>query len=55
MSETLKFACPGDNCGRTFATKEKLDDHIKLRHPSTLNKNINKNETKGTEEKKEKL
>ena len=57
MSETLKFACPGDNCGRKFATKEKLDDHIKLRHPSTLNKNINKdkNETKGTEEKKEKL
>ena len=46
-----------DDCGRKFDTKEKLDDHIKLRHPSTSDKNINKdkNETKGTEKTKDKL
>ena len=54
MSEVLNFSCPVDNCGRKFATKEKLDNHIKLRHPSAsknnnkIKSNIpkNKNETK---------
>ena len=32
MSEILNFACPVNNCGRKFASKEKLDNHIKLRH-----------------------
>ena len=42
MSEILNFSCPFDNCGRKFDTKEKLDNHIKLRHPS-MSKNINNN------------
>ena len=54
MSEVLNFSCPVDNCGRKFATKEKLENHIKLRHPSAsknnnrIKSNIpkNKNETK---------
>ena len=33
MSDFLKFACPVPNCGRKFSTKEKLEAHIKLRHP----------------------
>ena len=33
MSELLKFGCPAPNCGRKFFTKEKLETHIKLRHP----------------------
>ena len=39
MSEILNFACPAINCGRKFATKIKLDDHIKLRHPQNKEKN----------------
>ena len=34
MSEILNFACPVNNCGRKFESKEKLDNHIKLRHNS---------------------
>ena len=33
MSELLKFLCPAPNCCRRFYTKEKLENHIKLRHP----------------------
>ena len=33
MSELLKFACPAPKCGRKFFTAEKLETHIKLRHP----------------------
>ena len=46
MSEILNFSCPINSCGRKFATKEKLDEHIKLRHPSTKNKNDNKTNKK---------
>ena len=30
MSEVLNFLCLVDNCGRKFATKEKLVNYIKL-------------------------
>ena len=52
MSEILNFSCPIANCGRKFATKEKLDSHIKLRHPSTSknNNNIKNNATKNKNE-----
>ena len=33
MSELLKFLCPAPNCCRRFFTKEKLENHIKIRHP----------------------
>ena len=33
MSELLKFLCPAPNCCRRFYTKEKLENHIKIRHP----------------------
>ena len=33
MSELLKFPCPVPNCGRKFYTNEKLENHIKIRHP----------------------
>ena len=33
MSELLKFACPAPKCGRKFFTAEKLETHIKIRHP----------------------
>ena len=46
MSEILNFSCPINSCGRKFATKEKLDEHIKLRHPSTKNKSDNKTNKK---------
>ena len=41
MSEILNFSCPVDNCGRKFATQEKLDNHIKLRHPIKSNNDTN--------------
>ena len=39
MSEILNFACPVNNCGRKFASKEKLDNHIKLRHNNPISSN----------------
>ena len=42
MSEILNFACPVNNCGRKFASKDKLDNHIKLRHNS-ISSNSNTN------------
>jgi len=33
MSDLLKFLCPAPNCCRRFFTKEKLENHIKIRHP----------------------
>ncbi len=42
MSEILNFACPMNNCGRKFASKDKLDNHIKLRHNS-ISSNSNTN------------
>ena len=39
MSEILNFACPVNNCGRKFASKEKLDNHIKLRHNNQISSN----------------
>ena len=33
MSELLKFLCPAPNCCRRFFTKEKLENHIRIRHP----------------------
>ena len=41
MSEILNFSCPVDNCGRKFATQDKLDNHIKLRHPTKSNNDTN--------------
>ena len=40
MSEILNFACPVNNCGRKFASKEKLDNHIKLRHNNPISSNV---------------
>ena len=39
MSEILNFSCPVNNCGRKFASKEKLDNHIKLRHNNPISSN----------------
>ena len=39
MSEILNFACPVNNCGRKFASKEKLDNHIKIRHNNPISSN----------------
>ena len=39
MSEILNFACPVNNCGRKFASKEKLDNHIKIRHNNQISSN----------------
>ena len=39
MSEILNFACPVNNCGRKFASKEKLDNHIKIRHNNPIPSN----------------
>ena len=52
MSDILNFACPIKDCGRKFDTKEKLDNHIKLRHPQT-SKNININNINNTKNKNE--
>ena len=41
MSDVWNFSCRVDNCGRKFDTKEKLDNHIKLRH-HFASKNNNK-------------
>ena len=54
MSETLNFPCPIDDCGRKFATKEKLDNHIKLRHPQT-SKNINNKKNNKIEKEENKI
>ena len=54
MSEILNFPCPIDNCGRKFATKEKLDNHIKLRHPQT-SKNINNKKNNKIEKEENKI
>ena len=40
MSEILNFACPVNNCGRKFASKEKLDNHIKIRHNNPISSNV---------------
>ena len=55
MSEILNFSCPINSCGRKFATKEKLDEHIKLRHPSTKNVNNNKKAKVNTSNKKDEI
>ena len=49
MSEILNFACPVNNCGRKFASKEKLDNHIKLRHNNSISSNAKINENKKDE------
>ena len=54
MSEILNFACSVNNCGRKFASKEKLDNHIKLRHNNSTSLNSKIKENKKIEEKKEK-
>ena len=53
MSELLKFGCPAPNCGRRFFTKEKLENHIKLRHPLLSFSSTPSNEAQTTIDKKE--
>ena len=53
MSELLKFGCPAPNCGRRFFTKEKLENHIKLRHPLLSFSSTPSNEVQTTIDKKE--
>ena len=53
MTDILKFACKAPKCGRRFTTQEALNSHFKLRHPE-INLNINVNDMKSIEEKKEK-
>ena len=54
MSEILNFACPVNNCGRKFASKEKLDNHIKLRHNNPISSNAKLSGNKKDESKKTK-
>ena len=53
MSELLKFGCPAPNCGRRFFTKEKLENHIKLRHPLLSFSSTPSNEAQTKIDKKE--
>ena len=53
MSELLKFACPAPKCGRKFFTAEKLETHIKLRHPLLSFAPSSKNESNQTNDNKE--
>ncbi|MCQ2819936.1 MAG: leucine-rich repeat domain-containing protein, partial [archaeon] len=52
--EELNFACPEEDCGRKFKTKELLDEHIKNRHKKVKEKENNESEN-NNEEKLSKL
>ena len=45
MNNKLFFDCLAPECGRKFATKAKLDEHIRLRHPK---KEIKEDKNKST-------